>query len=579
MAKKIFLLTIITLLFFSLNVSQSNANYSNTEIIKPGSLVKASSEAVYYVGADGNRYVFPNHKTYSTWYVNFNMVVSISDQLLADLPIAGNVTYKPGKRLIKITTDPKVYWVDKEGTLRHLASESVAKQLFGQTWYSLVDDVPDTFFINYRVGLPITTPVLPVISIAYAINNDKLLTTTPDPIESELGKINLKGNILGTSAQLNWTPYNVFVPNGFKVVMGNNPDPVYPGNEYHYLSDGSSSSDEWHHLSPGTYYFRVCQYIDGKCGIYSNNLALKVAGETTYQADKKLTVNTSLSGTAVKLNWESNFYSSKGYKVVISNNPNPVYPGNDYHYLSNPETRSDSWTNLQAGKTYHFRVCEYLDGSCGAYSNDVAVTVKDYAVIDNSNGLITLNAWYDESLGKVRLEWAVKDLYSAKGYKVVISNNPNPVYPGNDYHYLSDPNVRADKWAGLASGTYHFRVCEYLGGACGAYSNNYEITVPGPVINNANGSISLDGWYDASLGKVRLEWSVIDMYSDLGFKIVYSTSPNPVYPGNEYHYLSDPNIRTDKWAGLAPGTYHFRACEYLGGACGIYSNDTTVTVQ
>lgn len=91
--------------------------------------------------------------------------------------------------------------------------------------------------------------------------------------------------------------------------------------------------------------------------------------------------------------------------------------------------------------------------------------------------------------GIVILEWSVDGTDAAKGFKVVVSEGANPVYPGNDYHYLSDPAVRHDKWKGLAPGTYHFRVCQYLGGACGVYSNDLELTVPG----NSEPVVSSDG--------------------------------------------------------------------------------------
>ncbi|MEY4744266.1 MAG: hypothetical protein RL272_211, partial [Candidatus Parcubacteria bacterium] len=83
-----------------------------------GSLVKASLPAVYYVGQDGKRYVFPNEKTFKTWYSDFSSVVTITDSELAAMTIGGNVTYKPGTRMVKITTDPKVYAVDHNGMLR-----------------------------------------------------------------------------------------------------------------------------------------------------------------------------------------------------------------------------------------------------------------------------------------------------------------------------------------------------------------------------------------------------------------------------------------------------------------------------
>jgi hypothetical protein len=71
--------------------------------------------------------------------------------------IGGNITYRPGVRLVKITTDPKVYAVGANGTLRWVQTEGVARDLYGVNWNTMVDDVPDAFFINYRIGAPIAS--------------------------------------------------------------------------------------------------------------------------------------------------------------------------------------------------------------------------------------------------------------------------------------------------------------------------------------------------------------------------------------------------------------------------------------
>src|SRR3989339_590980 len=87
--------------------------------VQSGDLVRGNTfSAVYYVGKDGFRYVFPNDKTFFTWYADFDDVKWISDADLGTLQIGGNVTYKPGARMIKINSDPKVYAVDTGGTLR-----------------------------------------------------------------------------------------------------------------------------------------------------------------------------------------------------------------------------------------------------------------------------------------------------------------------------------------------------------------------------------------------------------------------------------------------------------------------------
>ena len=121
-----------------------------------GDVVKsAASPAVYYFGSDGKRYVFPNAPTYFTWYADFAAVKTVSADELASMPIGGDVTYRPGTRLVKIQTDPKVYAVSKGGVLRHVVGEAVARCLLGGNWNAQIDDVPDAFFVDYRVGAPV----------------------------------------------------------------------------------------------------------------------------------------------------------------------------------------------------------------------------------------------------------------------------------------------------------------------------------------------------------------------------------------------------------------------------------------
>jgi hypothetical protein len=117
-----------------------------------GTLVKGSLAAVYYCGSDGKRYVFTNDKSYFTWYTDFSGVTTISDADLASLQIGGNVTYRPGVKMLKIQSDPKVYAVSKGGVLRPIASEAVAACLYGATWNQQIHDVSDAFFTNYTVG-------------------------------------------------------------------------------------------------------------------------------------------------------------------------------------------------------------------------------------------------------------------------------------------------------------------------------------------------------------------------------------------------------------------------------------------
>jgi len=107
----------------------------------PGDLIKASASSVYYLGADAKRYVFPNEKIYFSWYNDFSGVKTITDQELAAYTIGGNVTYKPGVRLVKIQSDPKVYAVASGGTLRWVPDETTATAIYGANWSKMVDDL------------------------------------------------------------------------------------------------------------------------------------------------------------------------------------------------------------------------------------------------------------------------------------------------------------------------------------------------------------------------------------------------------------------------------------------------------
>jgi len=118
-----------------------------------GKLVKMNGlSTIYYVASNGKRYVFPSVNIYNSWFTDFDEVTTIPDTELYDLPLGGNVLYRPGALLVKITTDPKVYAVSKNGKLRWIKTEAIAKALYGDNWNSLIDDVADSFFTNYQIG-------------------------------------------------------------------------------------------------------------------------------------------------------------------------------------------------------------------------------------------------------------------------------------------------------------------------------------------------------------------------------------------------------------------------------------------
>ncbi len=159
--KKVFSSFVAFMTIFS-SVSFGALGFANVaSAASAGDLLKASGPAVYYYAQDGKRYVFPNEKTYFSWYNDFSSVQTISDAELAAIPIGGNVTIRPGTKLVKIQTDPKTYAVTRCGTIHWIESEAIAKQLYGDNWNQRIVDVPDAFFVNYTVGSSLSTAVHP----------------------------------------------------------------------------------------------------------------------------------------------------------------------------------------------------------------------------------------------------------------------------------------------------------------------------------------------------------------------------------------------------------------------------------
>lgn len=93
-------------------------------------------------------------------------------------------------------------------------------------------------------------------------------------------------------------------------------------------------------------------------------------------------VVTSISATADgdHVKWSVSGYSKNGFKVVWSKEANPTYPnreGDRYQYFSEPtRTSSEKLEAFDGAGTYYVRVCEYLGGSCGKYSNSVTVSLE-----------------------------------------------------------------------------------------------------------------------------------------------------------------------------------------------------------
>lgn len=123
-----------------------------------------------------------------------------------------------------------------------------------------------------------------------------------------------------------------------------------------------------------------------KIGIFFlSALILASSNFAMANSEENSTLNSSVSsiklysGSNNKIEWSVEGYSKEGFKVVWSKNQGPTYPlrdGDKYHYYANPSFRYDVIDNAFAGEgAYYVRVCEYLDGKCGIYSNEITLNL------------------------------------------------------------------------------------------------------------------------------------------------------------------------------------------------------------
>jgi hypothetical protein len=189
-----------------------------TEPILPGDLIKGeSSSAVYFYF--GNRYAFPNEVVYFSWYSDFSSVKTVTDEFLASVSLADNVRFKPGEYMLKIQSDPKVYFLEDPVTLRWIRTEEDAERMYGSDWAMDVRDVPVALFSGYVIGEPLENPsfsnVLSARFIAATLgeaffkavdNTPPLFSTQPHPSEvvepKTQSKLSYSADMPGTEAEL-----------------------------------------------------------------------------------------------------------------------------------------------------------------------------------------------------------------------------------------------------------------------------------------------------------------------------------------------------------------------------------------
>lgn len=118
----------------------------------PGDLLTvAGDSAVYYIGGDCRRYVFPSEAVFKTWFPDFYGVAVVTPERIARLPVVGRVSVRPGTMLVKSAGSSTVYAVEPGSHVRPIVSEDVARMIYGAAWASRVIELPDILWRSYTV--------------------------------------------------------------------------------------------------------------------------------------------------------------------------------------------------------------------------------------------------------------------------------------------------------------------------------------------------------------------------------------------------------------------------------------------
>lgn len=171
------------LVFIATSLPLSWALTTRAAALSGGTFVKSSESTVYRISDNGKRYVYPNYSTFRSWFMDPYTglvlppeIVTLTNSELSAYPLGGMINQRPGIRMVKIQTDPKVYAVSPGGILHWIPTEALARELYGVDWNQRIDDVPVEFFTNYIVDVPIALTEMGTLNYSRETGS----VTTPD---------------------------------------------------------------------------------------------------------------------------------------------------------------------------------------------------------------------------------------------------------------------------------------------------------------------------------------------------------------------------------------------------------------
>lgn len=339
-----------------------------------GTIVRAADETLFTLTKLSAKEIIVSEES-GTLFVRTNkdnehrFIIKAGDVAVESLGTVFSVEYYEG---VNVKVFKKEVAVFQEGKEEVLVKEN-------KQWNSKNNEVSDFDYFSlesdefYNLSLSEEKILVPSpTSVPQA-------TSAPLPKTQTNWQIYLTGSSTDNGINLNWTVDNLDVSKGFKIIKNLEGNPTYPGSFHVKFASSDTRSLFWEITDGKKWYFRACQYLGSGCGVYSNEISLTSFTKPVRESNVgsiSLYISKQ-SDSKAGLSWSVDGISVKGYKVVWSNSSGPSYPtrkGDWFVYLSHPDSREYDIGGLETGKTYFFRVCEYLDGTCKTYSNETSLS-------------------------------------------------------------------------------------------------------------------------------------------------------------------------------------------------------------
>ncbi len=174
------------------NTVTANVNHLTKFIIQGesvsvplGSLIKTNdTTAVYYLGHDSKRYVFPDERVFFSWYTGFDDVLTVTNEEMTSFAMGSTVTVRPGTELVQfiqydiygnmMVDDPNVYAIESGGVRRWIETAEIATALYGTNWESKIVPVKNVLIGDYTLGDSISEAVYPTGAVVKETNSGNI---------------------------------------------------------------------------------------------------------------------------------------------------------------------------------------------------------------------------------------------------------------------------------------------------------------------------------------------------------------------------------------------------------------------